>query len=124
MKLCQFHCHCLGDMLNLVALPGQQLIKRRLNKRADLKDGRRMVVGIDSLAVMDFLLNRKQRCADLCHTVGPVRIIMRKADEPSVIKLYLMGRPCIQGNFLHEFDVGFFCGICHSIRDLRRCINT
>ena len=42
-------------MLNLVALPGQQLIKRRIDKRADLKDGRRMVVGIDSLAVMDFL---------------------------------------------------------------------
>ena len=58
---------CLGDMLNLVALPGQQLIKRRIDKRADLKDGRRMVVGNDSLAVMDFPQSEAAMCRPVSH---------------------------------------------------------
>ena len=96
MKICHRHRHNLGSMADLIAFFFQKLIKRRIQKRIDLEIRRCVVIAVLSLAVSNFLLNRNQGVTNLFHTVGTVSIIMRKPDQPAVIKLNLVGRPGVQ----------------------------
>ena len=88
--------HNMGRVLDFVAAFFQIAVKFGRHQRTDLKDTWSSPLPIDFFTVIDLLRNRKQRRSDLFHTVGPVGVKVRKAEDPSVVNLHLMGRPCVQ----------------------------
>ena len=97
--------HHFCHMLYIVASPGQKVVEGRIQQRVDFERSRRSESRIDRFAVSDLFLNRNRGRSDLFHRVGPVGIIAGIADQPAVIQFDLVGRPGIQGELLHIFDV-------------------
>ena len=105
MKIRHWHRHNFGGMADLITLFFQKFVKRRSQKRVDLEIRRGVVVAVLCFAVSDFFFDRDQGIADLFHTVSTVSIIMRKPDQPAVIKFNLVGWPGIQRDFLNQFHI-------------------
>ena len=88
--------HHIGGMLDNILAVFQPGVEIRRDQRGNLEDARSSPFPVNVLTVGDFFRNRQCRRADLLHAVGPVCIEIRKAQQPAVIYLDLVGRPGVQ----------------------------
>ena len=103
--------HYVGCVLDFVASVLQIAVKFGWNQRTDFEDTRRPPLPIDLFAVGNLFRNREKGGTDLFDTVGPVCIKIGKAENPSVVNLHLMGRPCVQRQVFNGFYPGIHSGL-------------
>lgn len=60
---------------------------------------------VDTFAIRNFYIHRDGGCANLFHRVCPVCIEIRKAQQPPIVHLELVGRPSIQGKIFYGFYI-------------------
>ena len=94
----------MGDMIPSFC---ELLVKRAVDQRRDLVDGRSAPFFLDLFTVIQFVLERDGRRADLLNAVCSMGIKIRKTEDPAVINLHLMRRPCIQRQVFNSFDLTF-----------------
>ena len=88
--------HDIDPMLYVVASGGECSVEGRVGQRADLEYAGRSPPLIDFFAVRYFFFQRKDGGSDRFRAVRPVRIEIGKAEDPAVVYLHLVGRPCVK----------------------------
>ena len=103
----QMKRHDFSYMLDLITTVFESIIKIRRYQRTDLKDSRRSQTFVNIFAVGNLFTPWKRRVSKLFHTVGTVRIEIRKSQDPAIVKFHFVRWPGIQRHIFDFFDVFF-----------------